>query len=120
MKHMRNLITHNTYNKKKTTTMSCLFLVTALIIGSALGMVITPSAAMGEEMKKLKIDGGDSNKRATLNHLNSDFAIPNSDANGDTNVDVGEEIVISGDHCGVHDEDSGTSYPINCDTGEPL
>ena len=88
---MRNLITHNTYNKKKTTTMGCLFLVTALIMGSALGMIITPSAAMGEEMKKFKIDSGDSDKRATLNQLNSDFAIPDSDANGDTNVDVGEK-----------------------------
>ncbi len=117
---MRNLITHKIYNKKKTITMGCLFLVTALIMGSALGMIITPSAVMGEEMKKFKIDSGDSDKRATLNQLNSDFAIPDSDANGDTNVDVGEEIVISGDHCGVHDEDSGTSYPINCDTGEPL
>lgn len=111
---MRNLITHNTYNKKKATTMSCLFLVTALIMGSALGMVITPSAAMGEEMKKFKIYSGNSDRVATLAQHNLNFAIPNSDANGDTNVDVGEEIVISGDHCGVHDEDSGTSYPIDC------
>lgn len=117
---MRKLITHNTYNKKKTTTMSCLFLVTALIMGSALGIIITPSAAMGEEMKKFKKDSGDSDKRATLNQLNSGFAISNSDANGDTNVDVEEEIVISGDNCGVHDEGSGSSYPIDCNTGEPL
>jgi hypothetical protein len=111
---MRKLITHNTYNKKKTTTMSCLFLVTALIMGSALGMVITPSTAMSEEMKKFKKDSGNSDRMATLAQHNLNFAIPNSDANGDTNVDVGEEIVINGDHCGVHDEDSGTSYPIDC------
>jgi hypothetical protein len=111
---MRKIITQNTYNKNKTTTMSCLFLVTALIMGSALGMVITPSAVMGEEMKKLKMASGDSARMATLAQHNLNFAIPNSDANGDTNVDVGEEIVISGDHCGVHDEDSGTSYPIDC------
>jgi hypothetical protein len=117
---MRKLITHNKYNKKKTTTMSCLFLMTALIMGSALGMIITPSAAMGEEMKKFKKDSGDSARMATLAQHNLNFAIPNSDANGDTNVDVGEEIVISGDNCGVHDEDSGSSYPVDCNTGEPL
>jgi hypothetical protein len=116
---MRKLITHNKNNKNKT-TMSCLFLITALIMGSALGMIITPSVAMGEEMKKFKKDSGDSDRRATLAQHNLNFAIPNSDANGDTNVDVGEEIVISGDNCGVHDEDSGTSYPIDCNTGEPL
>lgn len=114
---MRKLITHNIHSKRKT-TMSCLFLVTALIIGSALGMIITPSMAMGEEMKKFKKDSGDSDRRATLDQHNSDFAIPNSDAK-DTHVDVGETIIISGDHCGVEDEDSGSSYPINCDTGEP-
>ena len=43
-------MTHNIYSKK--TMMGCLFLVTALIVGSALGMVITLSVAMGEEMKK--------------------------------------------------------------------
>jgi hypothetical protein len=111
---MRKLITQNTYNKKKTTTMSCLFLVTALIMGSALGMIITPSAVMGEEMKKFKMASGNSDRVATLAQHNLNFAIPHSDANGDTNVDGGEEIVISDDHCGVHDEDSGTSYPINC------
>jgi hypothetical protein len=82
-------------------------------------MVITPSVAMGEEMKKFKKDSGDSDRRATSDQLNSNFAIPNSDAK-DTHVDVGETIIINGDHCGVEDEDSGTSYPINCDTGEPL
>ena len=116
---MRKLITHNIYNKRKT-TISCLFLVTALIMGSALGMIIYPSVAMGEEMKKFKKDIGDSDRRAILDQHNMDIAIPNSDANGDTNVDVGEEIVISGDNCGVHDENSGSSYPISCDTGEPL
>ena len=114
---MRKLITHNIYNKRKT-TVSCLFLVTALIMGSALGMIITPSVAMGEEMKKFKKDGGDSDRRAILDQHNTGFAIPNSDAK-DTHVDVGETIIINGDHCGVEDEDSGTSYPINCDTGEP-
>ena len=71
-------------------------------------------------MKKFKKDSRDLDRGATLAQHNLNFAIPNSDANGDTNVDVGEEIVISGDHCGVHDEDSGTSYPIDCNTGEPL
>ena len=115
---MRKLITHNIYNKRKT-TVSCLFLVTALIMGSALGMIITPSVAMGEEMKKFKKDSGDSDRRTTLDQHNTDFAVPNSDAK-DTHVDVGETIIVNGDHCGVEDEDSGTSYPINCDTGEPL
>lgn len=87
-------------------------------MGSALGMIITPPAAMGEEMKKFNKDSGSSDRRATLDQHNSDFAIPNSDAK-DTHVDVGETIIINGDHCGVEDEDSGTSYPINCDTGEP-
>ncbi len=63
---MRKLITHNIYNKKKKTTMSCLFLMTANIMGSALGIIITPSVAMGEEMKKFKKDSGDSDRRATL------------------------------------------------------
>ncbi len=116
---MSKLITRNKYNKRKT-TMSCLFLMTALIMGSALGMVITPSVAMGEEMKKFKKDSGDSDRRASSpDQLNSNFAIPDSDAK-DTHVDVGETIIINGDHCGVEDEDSGTSYPVNCDTGEPL
>ena len=115
---MRKLITHNKNNKNKI-TMSCLFLMTALIIGSSLGMIITPSVAMDEEMKKFKKDSGDSDRRATLDQHSSNFVIPNSDAK-DTHVDVGETIIVNGDHCGVEDEDSGTSYPIDCDTGEPL
>ena len=87
-------------------------------MGSALGMINTPSVAMGEEMKKFKKDWGDSDRRAILDQHNTGFAIPNSDAK-DTHVDVGETIIINGDYCGVEDEDSGTSYPINCDTGEP-
>lgn len=43
----------------------------------------------------------------------------NDDDTQDTNVDVGETIIINGDHCGVEDEDSGTSYPIDCNT-DPL
>ena len=116
---MRKLITHNTYNKRKT-TMSCFFLVTALVMSSALGMIITPPAAVGEELKKFKKDSGDSDRRATFDQLNSDIAIPNSNANSDSHVEVEEEIVISGDNCGVHDEGSGSSYPIDCNTGEPL
>jgi hypothetical protein len=115
---MRKLITHNKNNENKA-IMGCLFLMTALIMGSALGMIITPSVAMGEEMKKFKKDSGDSDRRTTSDQHNSNFAIPNSDAK-DTHVDVAETIIINGDHCGVEDEDSGTSYPINCDTGEPI
>jgi hypothetical protein len=115
---MRKLITHNKNNENKT-IMGCLFLMTALIMGSALDMIITPSVAMGEEMKKFKKDSGDSDRRTTSDQHNSNFVIPNSDAK-DTHVDVEETIIINGDHCGVEDEDSGTSYPINCDTGEPL
>ena len=115
---MRKLIPHKKYNESKI-TMSCLFLMTALIMGSALGIVIIPSVTMGEEMKKFEKNSGDSDRRATLDQHNLNFAIPNSDAK-DTDVDVGETIIINGDNCGVEDEDSGTSYPINCDTGEPL
>jgi hypothetical protein len=115
---MRKLITHKKYSKRNV-MMSCLFLMTALIMGSSLGIVVTTSNAMGEVMKKFEKNSGDSDRRATLDQQNLNFAIPNSDAK-DTHVDVEETIVINGDHCGVEDEGSGSSYPIDCDTGEPL
>lgn len=116
---MRKLTTHKKYNKRNV-TMSCLFLMATLIMGSALSIVITPSVAMGEEIRKFEKYSGESAKKTALGQQYSlNFAVPNSDAK-DTHVDIGETIIINGDHCGVEDEDSGQSYPIDCDTGEPL
>jgi hypothetical protein len=121
MKDMSKIITQN---KNKRTNSGGYFLFIALLItGSTFGLGMNTPQAMGENLKHLKLADRDSNRASLVMPQESFLGLKGNDdgaAAKDTNVDVGEEIVINGDHCGVHDEDSGTSYPVDCNTGEPL
>ena len=77
---------------------------------------------MGENLKQSKLADRDSNQASLAMPQDSFLGLKGNDDGSakDTNVDVGDTIIVNGDHCGVEDEDSGTSYPIDCNTGEPL
>ncbi|HET6589625.1 MAG TPA: hypothetical protein VFG45_05625 [Candidatus Nitrosocosmicus sp.] len=113
-----------TQNKKSKTFSGGYFLFIALLVtGSTLGLGINTPQAMGENLKQFKLADRDLNYASLALPQDSFLGLKgNNDgtASKDTNVDVGETIIVNGDHCGVEDEDSGTSYPIDCETGEPL
>ena len=113
-----------TQNKNKnimTFSGGCFLFIALLITGSMLGLGINTPQVMGESLKQFQLADRDSNRASLAMQQDSFLGLKgNDDAAKDTNVDVGETIIVNGDHCGVEDEDSGTSYPISCDTGDPL
>jgi hypothetical protein len=121
MNGMSKIITQN--KKIKTFSGGCFLFIALLITGSILGLGLNTPQAMGENLKQLKLVDRDSNRASLAMPQDSFLGLKGNDdgaAAKDTNVDVGETIIVNGDHCGVEDEDSGTSYPISCDTGDPL
>lgn len=118
---MSKTITHLRKNIRIQLNGSLLFVVGILVLGSTIGLVTTSSDAMAEQLKKFQIKDKDSDRSTLFLQPNSYLAFQGNDADTkDTNIDVGETIIINGDHCGVEDEDSGTSYPVDCNTGDPL
>jgi hypothetical protein len=121
MKDMSKIITQN--KNKRTILGGCFLFIALLITGSMLGLGINAPQAMGENLKQFKLADRDSDQASLVMPQESFLGLKGHDdgaAAKDTNVDVGETIIVNGDHCGVEDEDSGTSYPIDCNTGEPL
>ena len=119
---MSKIKTRNKNNKIKTFSGGCFLFIALLITGSMLGLGINAPQVMGESLKQFKLADRDSNRASLAMPQDSFLGLKGNDdgAAKDTNVDVGETIIVNGDHCGVEDEDSGTSYPIDCNTGDPL
>jgi hypothetical protein len=121
MKDMSKIITQN---KNKRTTSGGYFLFVALLItGSTFGLGMNTPQAMGENLKQFKLADRDSDRASLVMPQESFLGLKgNNDgaAAKDTTVDIGETVIANGEHCGVEDDDSGTSYPIDCNTGEPL
>ncbi|MDN5866769.1 MAG: hypothetical protein L0H55_05145 [Candidatus Nitrosocosmicus sp.] len=119
---MSKIITQNKNKNIKTFSGGCFLFIALLITGSTLGLGTNTPQALGENLKQFKLADRDSNRASLAMPQDSFLGLKGNDdgAAKDTNVDVGETIIVNGDHCGVEDEDSGTSYPISCDTGDPL
>jgi hypothetical protein len=93
--------------------------VIAVVVAAAAMITISPMmfATAEAELRGQSIKQFDDNRKS--NQLVTATFSGAVDSADNTNVDPEETIVISGDHCGSHDESTGTSYPIDCETGEP-
>lgn len=118
---MSKLIIQN--KNMRTISGGCLLFIALLVMDSTLGLGINTPQALAENFKQFKLADRDLNYASLALQQDSFLGLNGNDdgtAAKDTNVDIGETIIVNGDHCGVEDEDSGTSYPIDCNTGEPL
>lgn len=89
-----------------------------VVIAAAAMITISPTmfATAEAELRGQSIKEFDDNKKSNQ-LVTATFGV-GADAADTTNVDPEETIVISGDYCGSHDESTGESYEIDCETGE--